>query len=644
MDGLRVLRCNKGAASLSLILGIIAMIVTIGCAMVFLANAETHQSQIDRAGNEAYFVADSGRRIAEQCLQLYMLGSVKQGIQMWRPDVAAPSTNPSEDPVGDIAESSFPIEILELGGIDNEDVYAADGETIVTKFGHYRVDMYGTQAGASANKLVPSLGEIWNNIAPTTASAERLFDAEMTVEMLDTPVEATDYWNFPLRFRIDVQATAPLIGDKRSRHTITGRGTVNLYIRKDKTRSWADCMEYTTEYARESFSTRGEPVMTGRDVYNGPVHTGGTLRFSGNPVTGSVVGTTFFGAVTTSKASSLFWVNGVWESSSTGYYPPNAKNKYDVLPQYKAGFFPNTVSSTAWKTTNPDFLVKVVGVGVEPGATTDSTINIYLPIDAAAGVLGRGGIYVVGDCGIRLTRDGTKQIYEFTHYNIAGAVMSPTSLVTVDYENNVTIVHRMGESAPRSLVGLPNVIEETGGAPFVSENAIYVRGRVKSLQGDLAEATRLSIMASGYATSPDGQSIRITGDLRYQVPPSLSSLSPNILGLFSEYGNIAVASGLTGATIHAHIMTLQGEFYCEDYDQLGRGTLEVLGSIASKRAGPVGTVAGAGYAKAYTWDTRATFAPPPLYLTEKKEYSVTIERPDSPGHSTWRVVWASESL
>jgi Tfp pilus assembly protein PilX len=138
---------------------------------------------------------------------------------------------------------------------------------------------------------------------------------------------------------------------------------------------------------------------------------------------------------------------------------------------------------------------------------------------------------------------------------------------------------------------------------------------------------------NGAVTVASDNYIYITGDLTYST-----GSSTNILGLV---GNNAVwvwnpmqISGSTttpllsgtGRTIDAAILSVQHTFEVQNYG-IGpkRGTLTVMGAIAQKFRGAVGTSGGAtGYLKSYNYDTRfATIAPPKFLSPETVEYGVT---------------------
>jgi hypothetical protein len=126
--------------------------------------------------------------------------------------------------------------------------------------------------------------------------------------------------------------------------------------------------------------------------------------------------------------------------------------------------------------------------------------------------------------------------------------------------------------------------------------------------------------------------VYVTGDLTY------SDTAKDILGLVGNgavwvwnpmkttsngngngngNGNIRPLLTDTGRTIHAAILSVAHTFQVQNYDQGGtaRGTLTVRGSIAQTFRGPVGLVGGAGYIKAYKYDTRFAYMAPPKFLS-----------------------------
>jgi hypothetical protein len=74
---------------------------------------------------------------------------------------------------------------------------------------------------------------------------------------------------------------------------------------------------------------------------------------------------------------------------------------------------------------------------------------------------------------------------------------------------------------------------------------------------------------------------------------------------------------LQNPTFHAAILTVQHSFRVQNYrygDDNNSGTLHVVGAIAQKYRGIVGTTGGTGYAKNYVYDQRLSYQSPPHFL------------------------------
>jgi Tfp pilus assembly protein PilX len=130
----------------------------------------------------------------------------------------------------------------------------------------------------------------------------------------------------------------------------------------------------------------------------------------------------------------------------------------------------------------------------------------------------------------------------------------------------------------------------------------------------------------GVTTASSSNYIYVTDDLTY------SNTSTDLLGLVggnavlvwnpmsysSRTGNYTSLLGDNGRTIDAAILSVAHTFQVQNYDRgAPRGTLTVLGSIAQKFRGPVGTggtTVATGYAKSYGYDARLTTTVPPDFL------------------------------
>src|SRR5690606_22795785 len=163
------------------------------------------------------------------------------------------------------------------------------------------------------------------------------------------------------------------------------------------------------------------------------------------------------------------------------------------------------------------------------------------------------------------------------------------------------------------------------------------------VDGDVA----VSGVLRGRITLAATGDIIIADDVKYATNPSAGTCE-DILGLFSG-GDVVVANtpinapwrrGNSGSgandyfsyddttyeEIHAFILALD-QFRVEDHDQgatnkehcettnWGRGCLYLTGGIVQRTRGPVGTTAGTGYLKRYSYDHCGVAAPPPYFPT-----------------------------
>jgi hypothetical protein len=159
--------------------------------------------------------------------------------------------------------------------------------------------------------------------------------------------------------------------------------------------------------------------------------------------------------------------------------------------------------------------------------------------------------------------------------------------------------------------------------------------------GDVA----VSGVVRGRVTVAATGNIIIADDITYATDPSVGTCE-DILGLFAG-GNIVVANtpvnapwrrrpqtgqsyfsydDTTDEFIHAFVLTLN-EFGVQDYNQgsttaekcqtqnWGRGCLYLTGGIIQRQRGAVGTTAGHGYIKRYSYDACGATAPPPYFPT-----------------------------
>lgn len=141
---------------------------------------------------------------------------------------------------------------------------------------------------------------------------------------------------------------------------------------------------------------------------------------------------------------------------------------------------------------------------------------------------------------------------------------------------------------------------------------------------------------TGRVTATAENNIVITDNLTYAGDKSgtdaLGLIATNAIQVYhpvnSSSANLSRPTGLTNnhtgglftdVTIQAAMLSVQHTFTVQSYgDGNPLGSLSVFGTIAQLYRGPVGTSSGgvkvSGYTKAYTWDSRLKYAPPPYFL------------------------------
>ncbi|ROP26830.1 hypothetical protein EDC03_3067 [Pseudokineococcus lusitanus] len=159
-------------------------------------------------------------------------------------------------------------------------------------------------------------------------------------------------------------------------------------------------------------------------------------------------------------------------------------------------------------------------------------------------------------------------------------------------------------------LGYPRSGEDTSGTTTqydCKSGTAFVQGEVK---GQVTVATERDIV--------------VTGDLTYASGLTGSDVVGLIPNNFVWVYNPVNASGnaLAGyggpVTIQAAILSLQHSFLVQNWAEgARRGNLTVDGVIAQKYRGAVGTSGspGTGFTKAYSYDERLRYLPPPYFLT-----------------------------
>lgn len=143
---------------------------------------------------------------------------------------------------------------------------------------------------------------------------------------------------------------------------------------------------------------------------------------------------------------------------------------------------------------------------------------------------------------------------------------------------------------------------------------------------------------SGRVTLASNRTIVILDDVAYVTPPNTGPCD-DVLGLIA-WRDIAVADNAlntpqdshtydetSAETVHGVLMALNTSFFVENHssgpdddeacegEEWGRGCLYIAGGLIQHERGPVGTTAGTGYIKRYSYDANARYCPPPHFPT-----------------------------
>jgi hypothetical protein len=179
---------------------------------------------------------------------------------------------------------------------------------------------------------------------------------------------------------------------------------------------------------------------------------------------------------------------------------------------------------------------------------------------------------------------------------------------------------------------MPSSSTSTAPAYGCRNGDLYISGEIKG---------RMTAAAENY--------VYITGDLTYDddTQDLLGLVGQNAVWVWNPMymetsctrwdwrGNCTSSSTSTlpmlskNRNIYASLLSVAHTIQVQNYDKGDdRGVLKIVGSMAQKFRGPVGTGSSSGvatgYAKSYNYDPRLTYAAPPKYLTPTSTtYSAT---------------------
>lgn len=332
------------------------------------------------------------------------------------------------------------------------------------------------------------------------------------------------------------------------------------------------------------------------DSINGPLHSNDAILMSGTP--------TFNGPVTTAYPS----------CRSAGATAPPAANCY-----------------RANGSASPTFAKGISYANVLPLPASNGALQAQT---VAGTAIGSPGCAYTGPTRIHFNSGGTMTVWSpYTRTVNPGCGSAPfnSSAQTVPVpSNNVIFIQPVpsGQSSPPdgncasgSIGSYPQAgdVNYDYGEYVCRDSTLFVDG---ALSGRVTiGATNIIVVGNlTYAGGPSGgDSLGLIAANSVEVYHPVQCTSYDWSGCGS-YANMNRPDGstFTNPTIQAAILSLQHSFTVQLYS-LGTpmGTLSILGSVAQKFRGAVGTGGSSpasGYLKSYVYDTRLKFAPPPFYL------------------------------
>lgn len=315
----------------------------------------------------------------------------------------------------------------------------------------------------------------------------------------------------------------------------------------------------------------------------------------------------------------------------------------DLIPDYVLGQNPSFGGN------EPRFSA---GVGWD-SPRIDLPENNYLQRDIAQGVdRDDEGLYFNSALHRLEFFAGTDATYDGTMSSVLPSRVGDTWSPAATYQyvrgctsssSNSCTVYRFDElGIVEEYVG-GNWEERSSNMPF--NGVIYVNGAVDRFTGpsrtnsNRPETARPALASFAQITLASNHDIRITGDITYEEPPCESIPvrnndrtvenaicadldAQNVLGVYTQAGNIVVGHGHTGTgsgslnapddvQVHGVLMSAENEVKVENYQRTDAGGFYLMGGMIQERRGIFGTFSGrgsnatrTGFDRIYTYDPR----------------------------------------
>ncbi len=173
------------------------------------------------------------------------------------------------------------------------------------------------------------------------------------------------------------------------------------------------------------------------------------------------------------------------------------------------------------------------------------------------------------------------------------------------YIGGTTSISSATQRFPMSGESIPSSSSSANPAYGCKNGDLFIRGTI-----------------SGRMTVAAENNVYITSDILYADPVEdmIGIVAQNVIWIWNPMNSSKQALLGSNRTIYASLLSVAHTIQVQNYNVGSpRGTLKIVGSMAQKFRGPVGTGTATsistGYAKDYNYDARLTYSAPPKYLT-----------------------------
>jgi len=399
-----------------------------------------------------------------------------------------------------------------------------------------------------------------------------------------------------------------------------------------------------TNVHRMNASSDSEVWFTDNTLFDGPVHTNNFFRYYRNSWFGGKVTSAGCGSPGDTACSGSFNRRGA-EFYGRGFVNRQDMNPNESNPSYtnRFGTHAPDINEVDWRAgfvplpaNNQDQEAAASANGLHFG----SNQNLY-SLTVWAGDASEAALTPDGSGGYTTTA---------TYQYIRSCTSSSSSSCTTYRYDSTGALYRKSGSSTWTMIR----------ANF--NGVLYVDGDVSRFTGPARVPSNSSnpdnappaLAAFAQLTLAADDSIRISGDLKYENPPcsgvpvrnSDGTVTPatcanldalNVLGVFTQDGNVQIGNYNSDGTqnapenvaIHAVLMTSRGRVEVEDYNRgSARGAVNLMGGIIENYYGAFGTfnassgVQGTGYDRKFTYDQRMSLGIEPPYFPTVTQDSV----------------------